>query len=132
MKLKLIVSVIIASGLVAALLALPAAAGDSQKAKDNHAKLEAKAKVSKAEATKIALGKVPNGTVKEVEIEKENGKLIWSFDIATPGTTDITEVQVDAKTGKVLAVETETPAAQAKETEQDARDGNSTKAKDKD
>ena len=44
----------------------------------------------------------PNGTIKESELEKEHGKLIWSFDIATPGTTDITEVNVDAITGKVV------------------------------
>jgi uncharacterized membrane protein YkoI len=87
-------------------------------------------KVSKAEATKIALGKVTNGTVKEVELEKEHGKLIWSFDITTPGTADITEVQVNAKNGKVVSVEKETPAAQAKEKQDDAKKEKSKKEKD--
>ncbi|MEO8426001.1 MAG: PepSY domain-containing protein [Verrucomicrobiota bacterium] len=86
--------------------------------KDNQAKLEAKAKISKAEATKIALAKVPNGTIKEGELEKEKGKLIWSFDISTPNTEDITEVHVDAVTGKIVRVEKETPAAQKKEKEE--------------
>jgi uncharacterized membrane protein YkoI len=47
--------------------------------------------------------------LKEAEIEKEKGKLIWSFDLATPGTKDITEVTVDAITGEIASVETEKP-----------------------
>ena len=81
----------------------------------SQADLQAMAKVSKDEAAKIALAKVPNGTVKESGLEKENGKLVWSFDIATPGTRDITEVQVDALTGGIVSVANETPADQEKE-----------------
>jgi len=84
---------------------------DAQK----EAKLQAEAKVSRTEAEKIALVKVPGGTIKEGEIEKEKGKLIWSFDIATPGTPDITELQVDALSGQIVAIEKESPAQQAKE-----------------
>jgi len=58
----------------------------------------AEAKVSKETAQQTALAKAPGGTVKECEIEKEKGKLIWSFDITTPDTKDITEVNVDAIT----------------------------------
>jgi len=83
--------------------------------KDREAKLQAQAKVSRSEAEKIALAKVPNGTIKEGEIEKEKGKLIWSFDIATPGAADITEVQVDAMSGELVAIEKESPSQQAKE-----------------
>lgn len=105
-------------GLLAGGLATPVHAGN----KDKQAKLEAKAKISKADATKIALAKVPNGTVKEAELEKEHGKLIWSFDITTPDSADITEVQVNAKTGKVESVEKETPAEQAKEKQAEAKE----------
>jgi hypothetical protein len=35
--------------------------------------------------------------------------------MATPGTKDITEVQVNAKTGAVVAVEIETPEDEKKE-----------------
>jgi len=83
--------------------------------KQDQARLEAQAKVSRVEAEKIALAKVPNGTIKEGELEKEKGKVIWSFDIATPGTKDITEVQVDALTGAIVAVAKETASEQAKE-----------------
>jgi hypothetical protein len=79
------------------------------------AKLQAEAKVSRADAEKSALAKVPGGTIKEGELEKEKGKLIWSFDITTPGSSDIKEVQVDAISGQVVSVEIETAAAEVKE-----------------
>jgi uncharacterized membrane protein YkoI len=83
--------------------------------KESEANLQAQAKVTKSDAERIALAKVPAGTIKEGELEKEKGKLIWSFDIATPGSPDITEVAVDAVTGDVLTVEKETPKQEAKE-----------------
>ncbi|HWB60935.1 MAG TPA: PepSY domain-containing protein, partial [Chthoniobacteraceae bacterium] len=94
---------LLALAVTAALGAGSALAGD----KDNEAALAAQAKVSKADAQATALAKVPGGTVKEAEIEKEKGVLIWSFDITTAGTKDITEVNVDATTGKIVNVETE-------------------------
>ena len=79
------------------------------------AELMAKAKVNRADAEKTALAKAPNGTIKEGELEKEHGRLIWSFDITTPDTKDITEVNVDAMTGEVVAVEKESAESEAKE-----------------
>jgi len=58
---------------------------------------------------------VPAGTIQSAELEKERGKLIWSFDISKPGTKDITEVQVDARNGGIVSVQIETPAAHIKE-----------------
>lgn len=86
------------------------------------AKLQAEAKISRADAEKTALAKVPGGTIKEGELEKEKGKLIWSFDISAPGTSDIKEVQVSAITGEVVSVETESAAAEAKEKKKDKDD----------
>ena len=83
--------------------------------KQEAAQLEANAKVTRVEAEKIALAKVPRGTIKEGEIERENGKVVWSFDLTTPGTSDITEVQVDASTGEIVAMENENLAQQAAE-----------------
>ena len=79
------------------------------------------AKLSRAEAERVALTRAPGGTVKESELEKEHGKLVWSFDIATPGTSDITEVQVDAITGEVVSVENETVAQQQAEKKHDLK-----------
>jgi hypothetical protein len=87
--------------------------------KHTEAQLHAEAKITKAAAEQTALAKLPNGTVKSSELEKEHGKLVWSFDIAVPNSKNITEVQVDAKTGKIAAVEIETPHHEAKEAAED-------------
>ena len=100
----------VCSILIAGLLAVSITACAS-----SQAKLLSQAKISRADAERTALAKVPNGTVKEGELEKEDGKLIWSFDIAMPESKDITEVAVDAITGAVVSVENETPADEAKE-----------------
>jgi uncharacterized membrane protein YkoI len=94
--------------------------GECEKKEHHHkeakqAKLMAEAKVSRADAEKTALTKAPNGTIKEGELEKEKGKLVWSFDITTPDTKDITEVNVDAITGDVVSVEKESAESEAKE-----------------
>ena len=81
--------------------------------------LKAEAKITEKEATATALAKVPNGKIKSSELEEENGKLIWSFDISMPESKNITEVQVDAKTGRIVSTQVETPADQAKEMEAD-------------
>jgi Peptidase propeptide and YPEB domain len=73
------------------------------------------ARISKPQAEKTALGKVPNGAIQSGEIEREHGKLVWSFDIGTNSTKNVTEVRVDAKSGKIISVKTETPTDQAKE-----------------
>ena len=61
----------------------------------------------------------PHGTIKSAEIENERGKLVWSFDISTPGTRDITEVLVDANTGTIVSVARETLEQQAAEAQED-------------
>ena len=123
MKIKSIVCSILTLGLLAGgVTACVTEKEEGSEGKEGKAnKLEAQAKITKAEAQKIALDKVPGGTIKEGDIEKENGKLLWSFDIATPGTKDITEVQVDAMTGAVLDIAKETVADQEKEKKEDAK-----------
>jgi uncharacterized membrane protein YkoI len=70
-----------------------------------HDKLHAEAKLDRDAAEKIALARVPGGTVQEAELEKERGRLIWSFEITTTGSDEVTEVEVDAKTGEVISTE---------------------------
>ncbi|MDB6095120.1 MAG: peptidase [Verrucomicrobia bacterium] len=90
----------------------------------SEAALKAKAKISQETAIKTALESVPNGKIQSAEIEKENGKLVWSFDISVPDSKNITEVQVDAMTGKVVSTEVETPQDQAKEAAADNKKKN--------
>jgi uncharacterized membrane protein YkoI len=106
MKTKLIIG-----GMLAVALVTVGVTG-CETEKQEQPELQAQAKISKAQAQQTALAKVPGGTVKEGELEKEKGKLIWSFDLATPDSKDITEVGVDAITGEVISVEKETPEQQ--------------------
>ena len=62
-----------------------------------------------ATALKRALGNVEGG-----ELEREHGKLVYSFDIRNAKDT-IDEVQVNAITGKVVRVEHENKKQEAEE-----------------
>ena len=80
----------------------------------------AKPKITMGQARAIALKKAP-GTIKSAELENEHGKLIYSFDIATSAKA-ITEVNVDALNGKIVAVQHENAAKEAAEKKQEAKD----------
>ena len=84
-----------------------------------------KPKITMAQARATALKKAP-GTVKSEELENEHGKLIYSFDIAT-SKSDITEVNVDALNGKIVAVQHENAAKEAAEAKQEAKAKTNTK-----
>ena len=87
------------------------------------AKLHAEAGISEAQARTTALATVPGGSVSSTELEKEHGKLIWSFDIAQVGSKHITEVQVDAKTGKIVSTKAETPDKERTEAIAERKEG---------
>jgi hypothetical protein len=84
-------------------------------AQQSETELLKQARVTKQQAKKIALARVKRGAIKCVALEKENGLLIWSVDIAQPRKKDLTDVWVDATTGKITAVEVETPITEKKE-----------------
>lgn len=94
-------------------LSLLTAAGCHCTKSDEHAHSEAK--ISEVQARNTALARVPGGKIEQSELEEEHDQLVWSFDLSTPGTHDITEVLVDANTGEVVSVETETAKEEAKE-----------------
>lgn len=81
---------------------------------------EAKPKIGMARATEIASKRV-HGTIKSKELEKEHGRWIYSFDIST-GKGKITEVAVDAYSGKIISVTHETAAAEAKEAKEEKKE----------
>jgi uncharacterized membrane protein YkoI len=84
---------------------------------------ESTPRISEADARTTALAKVPGGAVSSSELEKEHGKLIWSFDIAKVGSKNITEVQVDAKTGKIVSTKIETPDKERREAIAEKKEG---------
>lgn len=96
-------------------------------AHETMAQLKAEAKVPVATARTSALAQVPSGHVKKWELERENGKLLYSFDIATRGKAGIDEVQIDAITGAVLSNTHETPAMEKAEAKVDAKEARAAK-----
>ena len=91
------------------------------KKKEDQAALQKEAKISMEKAREIALKKVP-GTVKSSELEREKGKLIYSFDIQTKSKKEITEVNVDAINGKVVGTQHESAAKEATEKKQESKE----------
>jgi len=113
MKSRIAVAVFVAAlGITPAILS--AAPMESQAA------LRKEAKISMKKARSIALKKAP-GKVSSAELERENGKLIYSFDIKT-ASKGVTEVNVDAITGDVINVHKESAAKEAAEKKQEAKE----------
>jgi uncharacterized membrane protein YkoI len=70
-------------------------------------------------AKQIAMKRV-NGKIKSSELEKEKGQMVYSFDIRNV-KGGITEILINAYTGKVIEVKNETAADEAKEKAEDAK-----------
>ena len=99
-------------GSAAAAAQQPAAADTGHKAAPTYTRevpdsLRAQAKVSEDSARGLAFARVPGGTVQAVELEREHGQLIWSFDIKVAGKPGITEVNVNALDGSIVGIEHE-------------------------
>lgn len=91
-----------------------------EKVKKPSAKLARQAKITMAQARTTAQNAVAGGRIEEAELEKENGKLVYSFDIRNEKGT-ITEVQVDASDGAIVSREEESKQDEAREKREDAK-----------
>src|ERR1035438_3228552 len=94
-RIKMKTSMLVA--ILLALFSLSAWGGDQSKA--SQAELSKEAKITMEQARKVALAKEA-GTITEGELEREKGRLIYSFDIKM--ADGIHEVNVDAKTGEIV------------------------------
>src|SRR5947209_1955 len=97
------------AGMLALSLCVSASGDDkakNHKKKETQEELQKQTKITMDTAKTAALAK-ENGTIKEAELEKEKGKLVYSFDIDVKGVTH--EVQVDALSGAVIGDEIESP-----------------------
>jgi uncharacterized membrane protein YkoI len=74
--------------------------------KEDEPGLLAQATVKPDSAEKIALASVPGGRIVKREIEREDGKLVYTFDIEVAGQ-DKREVLVDAMTGALIEAKKE-------------------------
>lgn len=104
------------------LLLAHAASAQAVVIKEEAPGLLAQAKITGDSALKLARLRVPNSTMKSAELEKEHGKLVFSFDLAVAGKPGIEEVQVDAVSGAIVAVEHESPEEEAKEAKAEHKD----------
>lgn len=111
----------LAAGLAASVLALSSVQAQANYKREIPDSLAKQTKIAEDVAAAAAQKRVPKGKIESVELEKENGKLIYSYDIKTEGKTGIDEVQVSAISGKVVSFEHETPAAEKKEAAEDAK-----------
>ena len=96
---------------------------------ETQAQLQAEAKITETAARATALKEVPNGTVKSSELEREKGKLIYSFDISAPGKSGVEEVNVNAIDGTVVAKEHESAKTEKKEAAQESKEKKATAKK---
>jgi uncharacterized membrane protein YkoI len=115
MKIRFVLVVLISTLLAGAsfVLASPAVSARQDKEAQEQEKLARQAKITKEQAQATALKRAP-GTVEDGELEREHGKLVWSFDIRiAKGTID--EVQVSAITGKIVRIEHESKKQEAAE-----------------
>jgi uncharacterized membrane protein YkoI len=110
------------AALVAVIIAAPAAHAQTTYKRDLPDSLKAQAKITEEAAAKTALAKVPKGEIQGVELEREKGKLLYSYDITVPGKKGVEEVHVDAVTGKLLSKEHESPSKEKKEAADEAKE----------
>ena len=96
---------------------------------ESQAALEKEAKITMADARALATKTVPGARIQAGEIEREGGKLIYSFDMKTKGKTGIDEVNIDAMAGTVISNKHESPAAERAEAKADAKAAKASKAK---
>jgi uncharacterized membrane protein YkoI len=97
--------------------------GSHRRAKhETAAQLRTEAKVTEAAARATALAAVPGGKVQKGELERESGKLVYSYDVKTEGKSGVDEIWVDAITGKIIKKEHETPAKERAEAKKEAKE----------
>lgn len=83
--------------------------------RDVPASLAKEARISEDSARTIAAARVPRGTLRALELERERGQLIYSMELTVPGKTGAEEVNVDAHSGAILDVEHESAKQEQQE-----------------
>jgi len=81
-------------------------------------------RISMQAARGRAMALVPHGRILSAELEREHGRLIYSFDIRAPGQPDVEEIQISALDGRLVSRSHESPAAEGRERAAEARTNN--------
>lgn len=105
-----------------AAFASPSARFGQEENAEAPARLQRQARIMMEQARETALKRAP-GNVEGSELEREHGKLVYSFDIRNAkGTID--EVQVSAINGKVVRVEHESKKQEEAEKRKEKQETN--------
>lgn len=76
------------------------------------------ASINRDAAERIALREVPGANIVGGGLEKaHDGRYVWTMELATRKSRNLTEVVIDAESGKVLTVRLESPADQVGKTQ---------------
>src|SRR6478736_3503309 len=67
---------------------------------NEQAKLQKEATITQDEATKTVLEQYQDGTINQVELEDEDGSVVYGFDVVSKDGKSY-DVKVDAKTGEI-------------------------------
>jgi len=113
----------------AAWIAVSAHSAGAQQDTTHHARkgstrtsLKSQAKISEDSARVVALAGLPAGSkVRESELEREKGTIVWSFDIKVPGKAGVDEVLVSALDAHVVDRSHESAKKEAAEAAQEKR-----------
>lgn len=62
------------------------------------------ARISEDQARRIALQHVPNGTIEEIELDREDGRDVYEVEVRDPDGNEH-DLEIDASTGAVLRAE---------------------------
>ena len=76
--------------------------------RQSEAELPALARITLDDAVKASLDRTP-GAVLGIQLEDENGFLVYGVEIVPQDGTDVVKLSVDAGTGKILAMERDQP-----------------------
>jgi Peptidase propeptide and YPEB domain len=90
---------------------LPVASGTAQ-TKQHHSR---SAGINQKRAEQIALANVPGGKIRSAELTGAGNQRFWAVFVMRPNSKNAKEIHVDARSGKILKVQTEKPEDQAEE-----------------
>lgn len=91
-----------------------------EEAEEDQAALKKEAEITLEQARETALNREP-GKIEEEELEREDGKLVYSFDIRNARGT-LTEIQVSALDNSIVSVEEETAEQEAAEQREEEKE----------
>src|SRR5689334_19482299 len=73
------------------------------------APLLAQSFITRNQAAAVALETAHHGSIIVGDLERHEGRLVWSFDISIPGSRNVKVVEVDAYSGAVVTNTVEPP-----------------------